>query len=42
MLFRSFALYKKKVDDPSKYGVVVMDGEGKVERFVEVRPSFLP
>ena len=24
-----------RVDDPSKYGVVVMDGEGKVERFVE-------
>ena len=24
-----------RVDDPSKYGVVVMDGAGKVERFVE-------
>jgi mannose-1-phosphate guanylyltransferase len=24
-----------KVDDPSKYGVVVTDAEGKVERFVE-------
>lgn len=24
-----------QVDDPSKYGVVVMDGDGKVDRFVE-------
>ena len=24
-----------RVEDPSKYGVVVTDGEGKVERFVE-------
>lgn len=24
-----------QVEDPSKYGVVVMDDSGKVERFVE-------
>ena len=24
-----------QVEDPTKYGVVVTDGEGKVERFVE-------
>ena len=24
-----------QVEDPSKYGVVVMDGQGVVERFVE-------
>mmetsp|Transcript_8414 Transcript_8414/g.25281 ORF Transcript_8414/g.25281 Transcript_8414/m.25281 type:complete len:372 (+) Transcript_8414:257-1372(+) len=29
-----------KVEDPSKYGVVVMDGEGKVERFVEKPKTF--
>lgn len=30
-----------QVEDPSKYGVVVMDGEGKVERFVEKPRSFV-
>ncbi|KIY95803.1 hypothetical protein MNEG_12160 [Monoraphidium neglectum] len=30
-----------KVDDPSKYGVVVTDGEGKVERFVEKPQVFV-
>lgn len=29
-----------QVEDPSKYGVVVMDGEGKVERFVEKPKTF--
>ena len=29
-----------QVEDPSKYGVVVMDGQGVVERFVE-KPKVL-
>lgn len=31
----SSSLHASQVDDPSKYGVVVMDEQGKVERFVE-------
>jgi hypothetical protein len=30
-----------KVDDPSKYGVVVMDAAGKIERFVEKPQVFV-
>ena len=30
-----------KVDDPTRYGVVVMDGEGRVERFVEKPKTFV-
>jgi mannose-1-phosphate guanylyltransferase len=30
-----------KVEDPSKYGVVVMDEQGKVERFVEKPKTFV-
>ncbi len=29
----------KRVDDPSRFGVVVTDGEGRVERFVEKPPA---
>ena len=29
-----------QVEDPSKYGVVVMDGAGRVERFVEKPKTF--
>lgn len=30
-----------KVEDPSKYGVVVMDGSGQIERFVEKPKDFV-
>jgi NDP-sugar pyrophosphorylase family protein len=30
-----------QVEDPSKYGVVVMDEQGKVERFVEKPKTFV-
>lgn len=30
-----------KVDDPSKYGVIVADGNGKIKRFVEKPKEFI-
>ena len=35
MLFCQSHDVLSQVEDPSKYGVVVMDGQGVVERFVE-------
>lgn len=41
MLLTLTHTYDVQVEDPSKYGVVVMDDSGKVERFVEKPKTFV-